>query len=80
MNERNVKALEAVLAEIADSAGYVEDGPRTIAEHLASRGVLVPSALTDEERWAIYEAANAEGPVSDTTLVGTLERIAKGEA
>jgi hypothetical protein len=79
VNERNVAALEKVLDEIADLAGYVEEGPRTIAEHLASHGVLVPSALTDEEVWAAL-AIHHEGVGNHApTVRSELERIAKGE-
>jgi hypothetical protein len=95
MNQRNVKALaeafDAMLnAWFAQDDSGVEqyDGPTTgfAADFFAANGVLVPSALTDEEASTIaygviedlgkwlrdVEAARAEG-------IGYLERIAKGE-
>jgi hypothetical protein len=47
MNERNVAALTEIAREALDAG--MDTHPVTLAEYLASRGVLVPSALTDEE-------------------------------
>ena len=95
-NERNVAALEALLTESA--AGQldlvpapfremIDDGVRQtiaqVAQYLSDRGVLVPSALTEEE--AVRIGADAAGSVpterSEVALCVRegLERIARGE-
>lgn len=62
MNERNVAALALILADFLEysekSRAYVESA----AASLASRGVLVPSSLTDDEVERAWYAA------SDTQL------------
>lgn len=91
MNQRNVDALTAILKEPID----LSDGPpgrpvldakkaSFIARWLAYRGVLVPSALTDDE---CRKAGGAmmDGYECEFTEDGAiemraeLERIAKGE-
>jgi hypothetical protein len=76
MNERNVEALAALVLGSFDESGHSEmhecPDHRAVARFLASRGVLVPSALTDEQA--------ARFDVYDHGVVRTaLERIAKGE-
>ena len=46
-NQRNVEALTALIIERGGQRPSLY--PAALAEFLASRGVLVPSALTDEE-------------------------------
>ena len=89
-NERNVTALIqifiAVGADFVKQSGQPPD-PIThaewLAKRLAAKGVLVPSALTDDE--AVRIGADASGNVpSDRTEIALcvregLERIAKGE-
>jgi hypothetical protein len=82
-NELNVVALEIVLRSFFTSP-YQDY--RFIAEGLADRGVLVPSALTDEQATSFpfdmdFMATGADGelvePAADRRAA--LERIAKGE-
>jgi hypothetical protein len=76
MNERNVEALSHLLT----SAWYDKHsvtGSSTLtatemAERLASHGVLVPSALTDEQQDSISDCA-------DSALILVLEGIASGK-
>lgn len=73
MNQRNVEALTTM---ILDTSRHRVDTifARALAEGLASRGVLVPSALTveDREAFACYDMTRDE-------CVAELERIARGE-
>lgn len=73
-NERNVEALAAIMRglPLAPLAEY-EIGPwiPQLAEVLASRGVLVPSALTDAEAYRVRE--------SESGIREELERIARGD-
>jgi hypothetical protein len=71
MNERNVAALAALLEE-----WWCGDGTATeaIARFLASKGVLVPSALTDED----CEREFISIPEDAHEVRAALERIAKG--
>jgi hypothetical protein len=100
MNPRNVEALRTLLAgwygpavtrygthpvvgELIRKA-MGEEAQRDLAETLASAGVLVPSALTDDE--AVKIGADAVGNIP--TELGEialcvregLERIARGES
>lgn len=89
-NERNVVALYELLqlASVRRNDPGEQIVNRELARFLASRGVLVPSALTDEEAVAVNCAAdeptdpsfNADftKPVAGATRAA-LERIAKGE-
>ena len=67
-NEANVQALEKLFQEMPWAMTY-----RGWAEFLASRGVLVPSALTDEQGEAVVMGGSLEG------VIAQLERIARGE-
>lgn len=91
MNQRNVEALARELMAILPPEAFVANGGSTIALLLASRGVLVPSALTDGDAnvlIAIGEMVargscieNAAALHDDATEIRQeLERIAKGEA
>jgi hypothetical protein len=100
MNERNVDALFRLLGDGADEVkdgsgihdlrGLSHSGPLryALAQWLASRGVLVPSALTNQEAYAVPSAFdNHPLSVKATVLPGpadavrhTLECIAKGGA
>jgi hypothetical protein len=81
MNERNVNALYEILRE-----EYTSDTAKceALAIDLASRGVLVPSALTDAEQTAVVSAARTSWDGVPAVRMGVLperlERIAKGEA
>lgn len=71
MNGRNVEALEALIQlAVERRVGY--DG---LGKWLANQGVLVPSALTNEQMNDI-PAHVSPNPYQ---LVEVLERIAKGE-
>lgn len=77
MNERNVEALAKILAYsrgLADAGAEVEDW-RATAEYLASRGILAPSSLSDEDTGLVRGF-----PDSTLDLRLILERIAKGGA
>jgi hypothetical protein len=87
MNQRNVEALAALLArspwEIVlrdeDRRAVDEDAvSTTLAEWLASRGVLVPSALTDEDA-AVIGRTEARAGFLALNVSRALDRIAKGE-
>ena len=81
-----MKALAQVLAarDVGDRDADVDAYRFTsMAEFMASRGVLVPSALTDEE---LVSLGGPEHPEHEPDCVGCagerrekLERIAKGE-
>ena len=80
MNDRNVAALDLLLGE----AGLPPRGPsrRQLAEALAARGVLVPSALTDDqckELEACFGLLVDKFDDKPFGLRAELERIAKGE-
>lgn len=75
MNQRNVEALTALYVEWIGLS-------KLLPNFLASRGVLVPSALTVEAQVALDAAVECfpgedEKALSQTIRV--LERIAKGE-
>jgi hypothetical protein len=88
MNERNVAALYEILRE-----EYTSDTAKceALAMDLASRGVLVPSALTDEEirrrLWAsglmvdgrLAAKVSSDQPVDFDGIRQVLERIARGD-
>jgi hypothetical protein len=82
VNKRNVEVLYRLVHE--HEAGYDPGGElvcrrcHQIAEWLASRGVLVPSALTDDDMAALVYAGEQFRQWNDM-FVPTLERIAKGE-
>lgn len=82
-NERNVKALMQAIIDAAEREDYISIFPEhfkapegtdieRLAERLARMGVLVPSALTDQET----EKVAASAPHRQ---VERLERIARGE-
>lgn len=80
MNERNVAALRDIIEDFDGPSGYLTRAPsivRDLVEFLASRGVLVPSVLTEEE------AKTLTDPLAYQYIAGwfstKLERIAKGE-
>lgn len=84
MNERNVAALERIITTygLGDEDGWVEcpGGARVlwnrrIAEELASHGVLVPEALTDDQCHTIAD----EGLGFPTRCRAAAQRIAKGD-
>jgi hypothetical protein len=90
MNEKNVEALAALLREwhggawLAASAhlpnsSSAEEDERCFVEWLASRGVLVPSALDDDgiDLAGIRVHPQEYDPWSQVRRV--LEKIAKGE-
>jgi hypothetical protein len=90
MNERNTEALAGMLRD--DLAGVVKNAAfrnvvsRHVAARLASRGVLAPIALTDEQATSFpfdgeFIAIGEEDLASPAAKRRTaLERIAKGEA
>lgn len=94
MNERNVEALEETITSAlveSDQGGGGYPTPRYLAELLAARGVLVPSALTDreaesvagQEDWAHDADGNefrADQLNKPSEVRAALERIAKGDA
>lgn len=73
MNQRNVDALFALLE--GPGAPFDGNGSRELAEWLASRGVLVPAAITWED-W-VSVVGGDEGNRDE--CVAALERIAKGD-
>lgn len=81
MNERNVKALAALIREVD---GAHELGAGALAELLASRGVLVPSALTDDEAYELGCTSDftvgreRDLPRTAPAVRAELERIARG--
>lgn len=84
MSEANVAALQALLVELLEPGNLSADEIRDLAEDLAEHGVLVPSALTDEQsRSVLFKSALATAAdrlAEDGHWVrSTLERIAKGE-
>jgi hypothetical protein len=88
-NERNIEALTEVLLEAlpqpnvavpAVLAGVV----KALAESLASRGVNVPTALTDDELLAcVVDQESKESPMERAEVAAAvrerLERLAKGD-
>jgi hypothetical protein len=59
MSERNVDALTNLIAGCDKEGAIGLDRPtiaeaRHMARYLDSRGVIVPSALTDGERWDVW--------------------------
>ena len=92
MNERNVEALTSLIVECFKDSYDLHDVPmpRQIGEFLASRGVLVPSALTPEQLGHVYDIMeHLITPGDDEKAWKTwdaeeetrayLERVAKGE-
>jgi hypothetical protein len=89
MNKRNVQALQGILGVFYSPSGASEaasygDLPafEAFARFLASRGVLVPSALSDEEIGHLVNlwprSPLRADAVDSANLVAELERIAKG--
>jgi hypothetical protein len=84
MNQQNVEALEALLAEHCRVAHGHECECCEGAAYLASRGVLVPGVLTEDQ--AVRIGADAAGTLpADPAEIALcvregLERIARGEA
>lgn len=76
-NERNVEALSRVLYEVG-----VAERSLDLAEALAARGVLVPSALSEDELVKIGADATGKIPTDRSEIAlcvrEGLERIAKG--
>ena len=71
MNDRNVAALYAVLKDALYDGGWTILG---VAERLAARGVLVPSALTEDELTIIWHSRDQFNP---RRTVRVMEEIAK---
>jgi hypothetical protein len=94
MNARNVEALAKELTavfggKIEWARGYAwdEGDSRRFAEKLAERGVLVPTALTDNETvritglgWPDHMDPMRFNPRVNQIVREEMERIAKGEA
>jgi hypothetical protein len=87
-NERNIEALTELLLEALPhpdvaAPALVAGVAKALAESLASRGVIVPTALTEDE--AVRIGADSAGSVpaerSEIALCVRqgLEQIAKGE-
>lgn len=75
MNERNVAALEAAINAVCDDMkrlGLDAVTNELLANELAARGVLVPSAMTEAD-----SIDAGEWPIE--RQIAALERIAKGE-
>ena len=96
LNEKNVEALTAILTEgMVHSLASNPEVDRVLgqalradlpqwAAFLAARGVLVPSALTDDELLACdVERQSKESPMERAEVAATvrerLERFARGE-
>lgn len=86
-NERNVAALVEVIASTGLAPQH-DSWVRVMAAALASRGVLVPQAMTDQEiDQMLQRGVHLYGDQDDgyaydfeaEPLKQTLERIAKGE-
>lgn len=73
-NKRNVDAL----AELIGKSSIPCEDRWEAARSLAELGVLVPSALTDEEIMSVMQA-DQDYPGSESIVRTELERIAKGE-
>jgi hypothetical protein len=88
MSLPNVIALRDLFVELAPLAReYNAKGDRTDlaihlwwAEQLAARGVLVPSAMTQEDLFRIAVHGDLVCGYSNDDIPLVLERIAKGEA
>jgi hypothetical protein len=78
MNERNVEALVDLLNDQSFGAPLDRASCREVAAFLASRGVLVPSALTGVETTRVLRLATLPIVQADIELRSELERIAKG--
>ena len=83
-NERNVAALKAILGDYTFRLEYPKDRLAALAEVLASRGVLVPSALTDEETQVLRSFGYAlhgeiHEPLEPEAVRLALKHIASGE-
>jgi hypothetical protein len=82
-NLANIAALTALLDAAPQDGDHVHSRAELQAHFLASRGVLLPAALTDDD--AVRIGADAAGNVpTERTEIGlcvreNLERIAKGE-
>lgn len=72
MNERNVEALGKLIQE------FWESDADSLQEWLASRGVLVPSTLTDLQAAKCMEPTS-QPMVAMSLLRERLDHIAKGE-
>lgn len=97
MNDRNVEALAlALFQEQAQqpnahvpAASLRGTGFWTLAERLASRGVLAPGVLTDQQAGTVWEAGSVEDYREDEfagmvfanpdQMRAALDRIAKGK-
>jgi hypothetical protein len=81
VNERNVQAIAAILVRYLPEGPESERRAELLAVALASRGVLMPSTLTDAE-WEHALMEGTGGYDMEFYLdrgVQALERIAKGE-
>jgi hypothetical protein len=88
-NERNIEALTELLLEALPQPNVA--GPalvagvaKALAESLASRGVIVPSSLTDDELLACeVDQESKESPMERAEVAAAvrerLERVARGE-
>ena len=81
MNPRNVEALERLVNEWENLDFKTHGDAPPLPEWLASRGVLVPSALTQAD---MEEASGFlwgdESRMEATEVAEQLEKIAKGES
>ena len=83
-NTANVNAIRAALADYVDEIGTIDAAYREepdlleLAEWLASRGVLVPSALTDFQA-EIVHSSTVNGRFEPDTLRHNLEGFARGD-
>jgi hypothetical protein len=82
VNQRNVEALYVLIQEclhdieFRSRLGGNEPVRRGLAERLASRGVLVPASLTEEDRGVLEDDYTW---VKDYDIRLVLERIARGD-
>jgi hypothetical protein len=89
-NERNIEALTELLLEALPqpkvaAPGLVAGVAKAVAESLASRGVIVPSSLTDDELLACeVDQRSKESPMERAEVAAVvrerLERVARGES
>jgi hypothetical protein len=87
-NERNIEALTELLLEALPQPNVAAPAlmagvAKALAESLASRGVIVPSSLTDDELLACeVEQESKESPMERAEVAAAvrerLERVARG--
>lgn len=83
MNERNVEALTNLIGEMSPGHSFGLLAFDDVARYLASRGVLEPSVLTDEDCRDLPEYRSettlAEPEEVWANLRAALARIARGD-